>query len=124
MMRSAIDNPTSCEILAVIHFLHTKTMSALEIHHELCVPVYGQNVTCEETVRQWCRMFKDGRMDKRMFTMKSEVVGHMSHLLDDLVQSVDQKICQRRHFTFSELSYEFPQISHPVLYNIITVRLG
>jgi hypothetical protein len=25
--------------------------------------VYGQNVTSEGTVRQWCRMFKDGRIN-------------------------------------------------------------
>jgi hypothetical protein len=43
---------------------------------------------------------------------------------DDLVQSVDQKICERQHFTFSELSCEFSQISHKLLYEMITVRLG
>jgi hypothetical protein len=35
-------------------------MSAAEIHHKLCAVVYGQNVMSEGTVRQWCRMFKDG----------------------------------------------------------------
>jgi hypothetical protein len=49
-------------------------MNTAEIHSELC-PVYGQNLMSEGTVRQWCRMFKDGR--KKMFTMKSEVVGHL-----------------------------------------------
>jgi hypothetical protein len=42
----------------------------------------------------------------------------------DLVQSVDQKISERRHFTISELSREFPRISHSLLYDIVTVRLG
>jgi hypothetical protein len=28
----------------------------------------------EGTVRQWCKIFKDGQ---KMFTMKSEVVGHL-----------------------------------------------
>jgi hypothetical protein len=60
MICPAIDNPTSCEILALIHFLHAKNMSAAEIHHELCVVVYGQNVMSEGTVRQYCRMFEDG----------------------------------------------------------------
>jgi hypothetical protein len=60
MMCSAIDNPASCEILAVIHFLHAKNMSAAEICLELRA-VYGQNVMSGGTVRQWCRMFKDGR---------------------------------------------------------------
>jgi hypothetical protein len=50
----AIDNPTSCKIHAVTHVLHTKNMSAAEIHCEICT-VYGQNVTIEGTVRQWCR---------------------------------------------------------------------
>jgi hypothetical protein len=35
-MCSAIDNPTSCEIRAVIRFLHAKNVSAVEIHCELC----------------------------------------------------------------------------------------
>jgi hypothetical protein len=42
----------------------------------------------------------------------------------DLVQSVDEKDCERWRFTISELLCEFPQISHTHLYEIITVRLG
>jgi hypothetical protein len=56
--------------------------------------------------------------------MKSEAVGRPSVVSDDLVQSVDQKICERRSFMISELSCEFPQISCILLYEIITVRLG
>jgi hypothetical protein len=52
MIRPSIDNPTSCEIHAVIRFLHAKNMSAEEIHCELCAAVYGQNEMSEETVRQ------------------------------------------------------------------------
>jgi hypothetical protein len=37
---------------------------------------------------------------------------------DDLVQSVNQKNCERRRFTISELPCEFPQISSIVLYEI------
>jgi hypothetical protein len=58
-MCPAIDNPTSCEICTVIRFLWAKSVSSVEIHRELCA-VYGQNVMTEGTVRQWCRMFKDG----------------------------------------------------------------
>jgi hypothetical protein len=61
MMRPVIDNPASCEIRAFICFLHAKIMSAVEIHCELCTAVYSQNVMSQETIRQWCRMFKDGR---------------------------------------------------------------
>jgi hypothetical protein len=52
------------------------------------------------------------------------VLGQPFIVSDDLVQSVDQKICERLHFTILELLCEFPQISHTVLHEIITVRLG
>jgi hypothetical protein len=63
-------------------------------------------------------------MGEQMFIMKSEVVGWPSVVSDDLVESVDQKIHERRRFTISEFSCEFPQISRTVLYKIVTVRLG
>jgi hypothetical protein len=56
-----IDNPASCKIHAATCFLHTTNMGALEIHQQLCAD-YGQNVMTEGTVRQCCRMFKDGRI--------------------------------------------------------------
>jgi hypothetical protein len=62
-MCPVIDNPVSCEICTVIHFLHAKNMSVVEIYRELWV-VYGQNVMCEGTARQWCRMFQDGWANK------------------------------------------------------------
>jgi hypothetical protein len=49
-----------------------------------------------------------------------EQSGQPSVVSDDLVQSMDQKICKRWHITISELSHEFPQISCTVLYKIIT----
>jgi hypothetical protein len=63
-------------------------------------------------------------MGKQMFTMKSEVFGLLSVASDDLVQSVDQKICERQLFTTSKLSCEFSQISRTILYVIIIVMLG
>jgi hypothetical protein len=51
MMCPVIDYPASCEIVAVICFLHTRNMSAAEIHYELC-SVYGKNVVSEGTARQ------------------------------------------------------------------------
>jgi hypothetical protein len=53
-----------------------------------------------------------------------EQSGHPFVVSDDLVQSVDQKICERWHFTILDLSCEFPQMSCTTLYEIITVRLG
>jgi hypothetical protein len=60
-MFPAIDNPTSCEISALICFLPAKNMSVAEIHSELCTAVYGQNVMSEGAVKRWCRIFKDGQ---------------------------------------------------------------
>jgi transposase len=61
----------------------------------------------EVTVRYWRRMFKDGRINVH----DEERSGRPSVVSEDLVRSVDQKMCERRCFTISELSYEFPQIS-------------
>jgi hypothetical protein len=46
----------------------------------------GQNVMSERTVRQWCRMFKDGQTNVH----NEERNGQPSVVSDDLVQSVDQ----------------------------------
>jgi hypothetical protein len=62
-MYPAINNPASCEIRAVIRYLHTQNMSAAEIRRELCA-VYGLNVMSEGTVSQLCRMFEDGRTNR------------------------------------------------------------
>lgn len=43
VMCPTTDNPTSCEIRTVIHFLHAKNMSVAEFHGELHT-VYGQDV--------------------------------------------------------------------------------
>jgi hypothetical protein len=63
-MCPAIDNLTSCEIRAVIRIFHAKIMGTVEIQNELWVAVYGQNIMSEGTVKQWCRMFKDGLQSK------------------------------------------------------------
>jgi transposase len=119
-MCPAIDNPTSCKIIAVICFLHKKNTSAAEIHCELCVVVYDQNVMSKETVRHWCRMFKDGQTNVH----DEERSGQPSVVNDDLVQNFDQKLCERQSFTMYERLCEFPQISSTVLYEFTTVRPG
>jgi hypothetical protein len=53
--------------------LHTKNMCAAEIHYKLSI-VYGKNITNDVTVRQWYKVFEDG---KQMFMMKSEVGVHL-----------------------------------------------
>ena len=36
--------------------------------------------------------------------------GQPSLVTDDLVQHVDKVVCERRRYTMSELSLEFPQV--------------
>jgi hypothetical protein len=117
-MYPAIDNPARCKIRANVHSLRVKNMSAAEMHPEFCA-VYDQNIMSEGTVRQWCGMFKDLRTDVH----DEERNGWVS-VVSDLVQSIDQKFFERQHFTISEVSCEFPQISRTVFYKIITVTLG
>jgi hypothetical protein len=45
---------------ALLSAFFTKNMSAADIRRELPM-VYGQTVMSKGTVRQWHRMFKDGR---------------------------------------------------------------
>jgi hypothetical protein len=59
-------------------------------------------------------MFKDGRTNIH----DEKRSGQASVVSDGLVQSVDRKICERRRFTFSELPYQFSQISRTVTYEI------
>jgi transposase len=82
MTCAAVDNPTSCEIRAVIRFLRSKIISAAEVHRELCA-VYDKIVISEGTVRQWCRMFKDGRTN----VPDEERIGPPSAVRDSLFQS-------------------------------------
>jgi hypothetical protein len=66
-MRPAIDNPTSYEIRAAILIFHDKSMRAGKIHCELvhACEVYGQNIVSEAIERQWCRVYKDNRANRR-----------------------------------------------------------
>jgi hypothetical protein len=118
-MCAAINNPASCEVRAVIRFLHAKQMNAADIHCELCV-LYGPNIMSEGSVRQWCRMFRNGPTNVH----DDEWSGQPSVVNDNLVQSVNKKITENGHFIISELSFEFPQISCTVLYEIVTHKLG
>jgi hypothetical protein len=65
-------------------------------------------------------MFKDGPTNVH----NKERSGRRSVVNDEIVQSVDQNICERRRFTISELSCEFPYISRTVLYEVITDKVG
>jgi hypothetical protein len=73
-------------------------MSAAESRCELCMAVYSQNLMSDGTIRQ-C-----SKMGEQTFMTRNKVVSQPYVESDDLVQSVNQKICDRQRFTISELS--------------------
>ena len=50
--------------------------------------------------------------------------GRPSLVSDDLVHNVNKRVCDDRHFTVSDLSLHFPQISRTLLYDIVSSHLG
>jgi len=118
-MCAVINNPASCEVRAVIWFLLARNNNAAKIHRHLC-EVYGPNVMSDSKVRQWCRLFKEGRMNVH----DEERSGRPSVIKDDMVEKVNTTIRGNCRFTISELSFEFPQVSRSVIYNIVSEKLG
>ena len=50
--------------------------------------------------------------------------GRPSLVNDDLMRNVNEKVCDDRRFTISDLSLHFPQISRTVLYDIVNSHMG
>jgi hypothetical protein len=61
-MDTVIATATSCEVSAVIHFLHTEGQSVDKINCQLCY-VYSDNVISDICVRELCRKLRDGSTD-------------------------------------------------------------
>jgi len=100
-----IEGATDCEIRSVTRFLNARNILPSEIHHQIC-QVYGDNVMSDGMVRKWVRMFNEGREN-----VHDEVQsGRPSFANDDLVRKVNERVCDDRRFTISDLSLHFPQI--------------
>jgi len=80
-MCAAINNPASYEVRAVIRFLLARNNNVAEIHRQLC-EVYGPNVMSDSKVRQWCRLFKEGRT----YVHDEERSGRPCFITDGLVE--------------------------------------
>ena len=117
-MDTIITAPASCEVHAVIRFLHTEGQSASGIRR-LC-HVYGDNVMSDSCVWEWCRKFRDGHTHVH----DKGGQGRHSIVTDELIQKIDQCVRGKRCFMRSELSEEFPQTSRTTLFRIVMERLG
>jgi len=60
-------------------------------------------------------------MEEQAYMMRGGQ-GQPSLVTDDVVQHVDKVVRERRRFTISELSLEFPQICRTFLYEIVTKK--
>jgi hypothetical protein len=78
----------SCEVPAVIQFLHEEGQSVVEIHGRLC-RVYGENFISDSRVREWCRKFRDGCTDVH----DKGGQGQHSIVTDELVRKVVREFC-------------------------------
>jgi len=118
-MFKTIEGAADCEIRSVIRFLNARNVLPREIHHQIC-QVYGDSAMSDVMVRKWVRMFNEGRANLH-YEARS---GRPSLVNNDLVRKVNERVCDDRRFTISDLSLHFPQISRTVFYDIVSSHLG
>ena len=114
-MFKTIEGAADCEIRSVIRFLNARNVLPSEIHHQIC-QVYGDNAMSDGMVRKWVRMFNEGRENVHDEARS----GRPSLVNDDLVRKVNERVREDRHFTISDQSLHFPQISRTLLYDIVS----
>jgi hypothetical protein len=74
----------------------------------------------EGTVRQWCRIFKEGRTD--LFTMMSEVVGRLSVMGDDFFKVLTKIVVKVGASQFQNVCANFHKIDE--LFSMRLSQLG
>jgi hypothetical protein len=84
---------------------------------QLC-EVYGEHAMSDSLVRRWVRHFK-GRKNVHDDSRS----GQLSPVNEDLVHAVEEKIQENKLFTISLLFLHFPQISWPLLHEIVSDKL-
>ena len=117
-MNAPISNPAECEVRGVIRVLQAENVRPSEIHRRR-VAVYGEHVMNTASVRKWCKMFRNGRTDVH----DTERSGRPSVITDALKQKVNRIIQENRHFTISEVYEQCPEVSHSVVYKIVTEHM-
>jgi len=105
-MFKTAEGAADCDIWSVIRFLNAMNVLPSEIHHQIC-QLYGDNAMSDSVVRKWVRMFNEGRENVHDEARS----GRPSLANDDLVRKVNERVRDDRHFTISDLSLHFPQIS-------------
>jgi len=104
------EGATDCEIRSAIRFLNARNVLPSKLLHQIC-QVYGDNAMSDGMVRKWVQMFNEGREN----VYDEAPSGRPSLVTDDLVLNANERVCDNRHFTISDLSLHFPQISRTTL---------
>jgi hypothetical protein len=117
-MLKEIEKPAACEMLSVIRFLNATNMKPADTYHQLC-EVYREHAMSESMVRRWVRHFIEGRENVH----NDPRSGRPPVVNEDLVHAVEEKTQENRRFTISSLSLHFPQISRPLLHEILSDKL-
>jgi len=86
-----------------------------EIYHQIC-QVYGDSAMGDGMVRELVRMFNEGREN----VQDEARSGRPFFMKDNLVWKVNERVHNDRHFTISDPSFHFPQISRTLLYAIVS----
>ncbi|KAL4091367.1 hypothetical protein QTP88_026069 [Uroleucon formosanum] len=115
----SIESAAKCEVRAVIRYLVAKEKSPHEIFNEVRT-VYGEGHMNRTSVYEWCREFKNGRMNVHD-DLRS---GRPSILTDDIVKKVENAVRDVCRLILDELSAMFPQLSRSLLHKTITETLG
>ena len=114
MFKTIVGAP-DCEIRPIIRFLNARIVLSSELCHQIC-QVYGDNAMSVGMVRKCVRMFNEGRENVHDKARK----GRPSLVNGDLVRKFNERVLDDRHFTISDLSLHFPQISRTLLYDIVS----
>jgi hypothetical protein len=98
-MCPAIDNLASCEIRALIRFLHTKNTSAVEIRLQLCAAVYGQNAMSEGTFKRFVQWLR------RLMSWITVIIQHPVALTNNLILRASLEVATSCRFRRLFLCY-------------------
>jgi transposase len=82
--------------------------------------VCGDNAMSDGMVRKWVRIFNEGRENMH----DEPYSGCPSLVNDDFSHKVNERVHEDRHFTISDLTLHFPQISRTLLHDIVSSHLG
>jgi hypothetical protein len=117
-MFKKIEKPAACEMLSLIRLLNARNMKLGDIHCLLC-EVYREHAMSDSMERRWMRHFIEERENVHDDPRSGRPPGDN----EDLVRAVEEMIQENRRFTISSLSLHFPQISRPLLHEIVSDKL-